>query len=504
MQFADDTAIVTSLESDNQHLINAFSKWASWAGLLVRVDKCKSFAMKKVNTSTVQYEPYLTVNNERIPPVELNDQMTYLGKDFNFLMSCDHIKNQLTTEIDQYLQKTNLLPLHPLQKIQICQQFILSKMKWRFSIYDLTETWIIQNIENKFNRFYRKWLQIPVNGNVTHLFLPNTKLGLNMKEVKSVYRACKLTVRRILKCSNNKETEKLYQITSSKNVITDEIINKTIIENDDSENYEIRSKCSYRFNKSAVDDIWETFLGLKEQSTVIKKIVESCYNKDIILWQSIMRRLPVSIFNFSRRYLILTLANNSNLFRWKICETNLCALCEQVQTQLHVFNFCKAALNRYTWRHNSILSSLCNHILKNMPPRTTIYADIDGFQNPNILFRNKRPDFVLKTESRLYIIELTCPYETNAITSREYKQNKYKHLKQDLLAPMEIEIIFLEITSLGFITKNCKTFRKLMSSFNYNVEYILSKLCEVGIRCSYFIYCKRNKEWENPPLITYL
>ena len=118
MQFADDTAIVTSLESDNQHLINALSKWASWAGLLVRVDKCKSFAMKKVSTSTVQYEPYLTVNDERIPPVELNDQMTYLGKDFNFLMSCDHIKNQLTTEIDQYLQKTNLLPLHPQQKIQ--------------------------------------------------------------------------------------------------------------------------------------------------------------------------------------------------------------------------------------------------------------------------------------------------------------------------------------------------------------------------------------------------
>ena len=85
-----------------------------------------------------------------------------------------------------------------------------------------------------------------------------------MKEVKSVYRASKLTVRRILKCSNNKETEKLYQITSSKNVITDEIINKTIIENDDSENYEIRSKCSYRFNKSAFNKTyWKHFWGLK-------------------------------------------------------------------------------------------------------------------------------------------------------------------------------------------------------------------------------------------------
>ena len=38
LQFADDTAIVTALESDNQHLVNAFTKWSSWAGLIIRVD----------------------------------------------------------------------------------------------------------------------------------------------------------------------------------------------------------------------------------------------------------------------------------------------------------------------------------------------------------------------------------------------------------------------------------------------------------------------------------
>ena len=55
-----------------------------------------------------------------------------------------------------------------------------------------------------------------------------------------------------------------------------------------------------------------------------------------------------------------------------------------------------------------------------MPPRTTIYADIDGFENPNRLFRSKRPDFVLKSESKVYVVDLTCPYDTIAITSRDY------------------------------------------------------------------------------------
>ena len=37
MQFADDTDIVTALESDKQLLCNSSLKWSSWAGLIVRV-----------------------------------------------------------------------------------------------------------------------------------------------------------------------------------------------------------------------------------------------------------------------------------------------------------------------------------------------------------------------------------------------------------------------------------------------------------------------------------
>ena len=43
---------------------------------------------------------------------------TYLGKDFNM-----HMNNRT---VEQHLQITDRLPLHPLQKIKICQQFIFS------------------------------------------------------------------------------------------------------------------------------------------------------------------------------------------------------------------------------------------------------------------------------------------------------------------------------------------------------------------------------------------
>ena len=63
-----------------------------------------------------------------------------LGKDFNISMNCGHVKEQLTKDITNYLKKIDILSLHPLQKIEICQLCVFSKLKWRFTIYHLNET----------------------------------------------------------------------------------------------------------------------------------------------------------------------------------------------------------------------------------------------------------------------------------------------------------------------------------------------------------------------------
>ena len=96
--------------------------------------------MKKVKTNITQYKPYITISKVSIPPIELNENFTYLGKDFSLTMICDHVKNELIQDISCYLQKIDCLPLHPLQKIEICQLYVFSKRKWRFAIYNLSET----------------------------------------------------------------------------------------------------------------------------------------------------------------------------------------------------------------------------------------------------------------------------------------------------------------------------------------------------------------------------
>ena len=77
--------------------------------------------MKKVQTDIIQYKPYSAINKTPIRTVEILKNFINLGRDFNISMNCDHVKKKLTKDITNYLQKIGILPLHPLQKIEICQ-----------------------------------------------------------------------------------------------------------------------------------------------------------------------------------------------------------------------------------------------------------------------------------------------------------------------------------------------------------------------------------------------
>ncbi|CAB3982987.1 Hypothetical predicted protein [Paramuricea clavata] len=52
-QFANDAAVISSQESENQHLLNRFSIWCQWSNMIIRVDKCSTFGIKKALTKSI-------------------------------------------------------------------------------------------------------------------------------------------------------------------------------------------------------------------------------------------------------------------------------------------------------------------------------------------------------------------------------------------------------------------------------------------------------------------
>ena len=502
-QFADDTCIVSAHEEDNQLLCNAFTKWSVWADLKIRVDKCHTMGMKKYGSVHKQYQPVINICRERIPPLQDGEEFTYLGKVFNYDMNIDTEKLRLAAELTKYLEKIDLLPLHPKFKIEIVQKYIYSKFRWSFSIYPLTVTWITQNIDNNINRYVRKWLQIPISGNITLLSLPRKKLGMNIKSAKDIYEACKLTVRRILKESKNDEIKQLWKLTSVKHIKEDKLLQNANV------NPQLLKRTIERENTTKrTENTWNKFMGLHEQNIIISFMLNICQVQHINKWQKMTTNLPANIYNFTRKGLIFSLSNGSNLKKWFKNRDGKCIMCKSLQTQMHVFNYCKNALNRYKWRHDSILKTIFNFISYAVKAPFEIYCDIPGItpHNPGEIFMDNtyRPDIVVKHPESLTIIELTVPFETNMIKSREGKFTKYQDIRDKLKNQhKKIEIIFFEVSSLGFTAKQDKQMKAYLNELQVNTDELLLKCMEVAVRCTYYIYCRRNKEWTNPDLLDY-
>ena len=84
----------------------------------------------------------------------------------------------------------------------------------------------VENNCPRTNRYYRTSLNIPVSGNITHLTLPKSKLGLSIKTCQQICIKCKIGVLRTLKTLLNEGIRNLYKLTSTKNLKSDSILGK--------------------------------------------------------------------------------------------------------------------------------------------------------------------------------------------------------------------------------------------------------------------------------------
>ena len=141
----------------------------------------------------------MIINNEMIPPVQIGESFIYLGKSFSFDMSTEHEKNESITDFNKYISILNQLPLHPKNKLQVISKFIYSKIRWRFSIYRLSETWVIQNVDSIIKEYVKRWLQLPQSTNFRHVHLPTKQLGMKFSLPSDVYLASQSITRKFLK-----------------------------------------------------------------------------------------------------------------------------------------------------------------------------------------------------------------------------------------------------------------------------------------------------------------
>ena len=169
------------------------------------------------------------------------------------------------------------LPLHPENKI--VSRYVCSKRRWNLSIYEVSETWTIQNLDSIVKTYVKRWLHLHQGANFRHLHVPNKKFDMRFSLLSDIYRFCQLAKRSVLKESLNDEIKELYKLTVQKHHSEERL--RAI---------ETTQKPKGRLNKEIIKDIVKCFSNLREQNVIINNLQKLCDVKTIISWQKLCKR----------------------------------------------------------------------------------------------------------------------------------------------------------------------------------------------------------------------
>ena len=170
---------------------------------------------------------------------------------------------------------------------------------------------------------------------------------------------------------------------------------------------------------------------------------------------------------------------------------------------------CKTYLNegRFTWRHDSVLNLIAS-TLKSLN-YSNLYVDLPGYLSPSVITGDTlRPDLVLTIENKcIYILELTIGFESNLQTNATRKREKYQDLiNKQLNYYEEAKFVNVSISSLGVFSETSLDLVEMLKDLEMDMhcrKYLVRKIINTCIRSTYYIFCKRNKEWDNPELMSY-
>jgi hypothetical protein len=236
-----------------------------------------------------------------------------------------------------------------------------------------------------------------------------------------------------------------------------------------------------------------------------------------VTWKGIIFGVPKGVMSFAMRSTTNTLATPDNLKRWKKVKNDDCKMCKKPDrpaakaTLHHQLNHCPSFLGeteRFTWRHDSVLTYLAETLKENLPENITLYADLDGHSvnggtlPPHIAITASRPDLVIinNSDNTVWLLELTVSFESNFDAAHTRKKIRYTSLAEDIHeAGYNCNNVPFEIGSRGHISTSNKTTLTIMHSLckpKTRLKKFVQDISKISLLCSYAIYLSRNEsEW---------
>ena len=354
--------------------------------MLIRVDKCIIFGIKKFSTSSIQFQPKLFITSKIIPPVKNGEFFKYLGRFLHFDMDNKDHKEILKTSLQSMLKTADSLHIHPKNKLLLYHRYVLSKSSWHSTVTDLGKTMISKNLDNIVSKDIHQWLDLPISATLSSIVLPSSWFGLAFQLPSVKFQQCQTVLRSSLKSSTNKAIIKVWRNTNYGANIQ----------------YDIYKNKKQVLKSIRTEHIDRLQTELPPQGLIISFLLAHSLKNLNSLWSRALRKLPYNIFNFTIKYLNNTLATRKNLHLWGLSNTSDCSFCLQPGSLLHIVAGCKKYLDqgRFIWRHKSALRFLAQTFQS--VSSSKFYVDLPGYLSPCTITGDRlRPDMLLSTANKI-------------------------------------------------------------------------------------------------------
>jgi hypothetical protein len=134
---------------------------------------------------------------------------------------------------------------------------------------------------------------------------------------------------------------------------------------------------------------------------------------------------------------------------------------------------CKRSLDRFQFRHDSVLSHIVQKVLSTKQGTVTVYAEFDRCVNdntlpPDLTLNPQKPNILLLDQAKklVNLLELTCPFDCSSGFKAAYDRKTFRY-----------ERMALDFRGLGYKTYNMPLevgLRRVINARNHTVLVTLA------------------------------
>jgi len=419
-------------------------------------------------------------------PLNISEAPTkFLGMQLSCSQSSKEKAKIVGDAILEVLQTLDSFALPPVEKVYLYKAFALPRFRWTLTVHEVLPT-ALTRINQKAEGFLKKWWRLP-RSTSRDAFREVTGL----QSLQDIFELSQLSRFQLARRS----TDPAVQTSFAKRLAAPKTAwasFRTLADVVASHSEREEEKKHLKKQQTAALASKVSRLVVQGAWSRVKKEEEADR-----LWRSMIWGMPSHICRFATQAALDILPTHANLVRWKAPVGAAC-VCGLRDTLAHSLNGCELKLPRFKWRHDSILTKIASGLISK---GHNVQVDLPGFSYklPTFLAdQSLRPDIVVLADSKIFLLELTVPFEENFENAHLRKETKYSHLlglaRENGFVP---HLLCFEVGSRGLSSPSLsKLFR------DFKLGALKKEILSTALRCSYVIWTTRFLPWENPPLLS--